>query len=603
MQRATRRAEREEDGGTTPDAPGVQGTPDSTSVQGTPDSTSVQGTPDSTSVQGTQALTRGIALLNLVAEARAPLRFAEIADLAGLARPTAHRILAALVEARMLRHDASTQTYALGARCLEMAHRVWEGFDLRATAAPELERLARLAGETARLAVLDADGVLYVDQREAAQEAVRLVNRVGARALPHASACGKAMLAQLPAAERRLLLDRLAPLAAPGPRTLTDRAALERELTLSAARGYALSLEEAAAGVNGVAAAVLDRRARPLGAICLVGPAFRLGEARLHALGREVIEAARRISGNAAQSAMTLTVAPRPAAVSPGVAVAVRAAALLGEGPLWHGGRLLWVDILAPAIHVSDPATGSDRVIAAEELVAALAPRRAGGVVAAARSGLRLLAEDGLGPVLAAPIAEGAALRLNDGKCDRAGRFWVGSLALDSTPDAGALHRIDADGSARVMQAGLHVANGIGFSPDDHVLYLADSGRRRIDRFDFDLARGSIANRRPFVAFAEGEGVPDGLTVDAEGGVWVALWDGWRVARYAPDGRLDRVVHLPVPRPTSCAFGGPGLATLYVTSARVRLSAAELAAAPLSGSVFAIDAGGARGLPEPDFAG
>lgn len=558
---------------------------------------------EAATVPGTQALTRGIALLGLVADAPAPLRFAEIADRAGLARPTAHRILAALVDARLLRHEPASQTYALGARFLEMAHRAWDGFDLRAIAAPELERLARLAGETARLAVLDGDGVLYVDQRDAEQEAVRLVNRVGARALPHASACGKAMLAQLPAAERRLLLERLMPLAAPGPRSITEPSALERELALVAARGYALSLEEASAGVNAVAAAVLDRRARPLGTICLVGPAFRLDEARLHALGREVMEAARRISGNAAQSAMTLTVAPRPASVSEGVTLAVRAEALLGEGPLWHEGRLHWVDILAPALHVSDPATGADSVIPVEEMVAALAPRRGGGLVAAARSGLRLLDSAGLQRVLAAPIAEGAALRLNDGKCDRAGRFWVGSLALDSTPDAGALHRIDATGQVRVMQAGLHVANGIGFSPDDARLYLADSGRRRIDVFDFDLASGRIANRRPFVTFAEGEGVPDGLTVDAEGGVWVALWDGWRVARYLPNGTLDRAVNLPVPRPTSCAFGGDNLATLFVTSARVRLSAAELAQAPLSGSVFAIDTGGPHGLPEPCFHG
>jgi sugar lactone lactonase YvrE/DNA-binding IclR family transcriptional regulator len=560
---------------------------------------------DQGAVPGTQALTRGIALLNLVADAPAPLRFTEIAERAGLARPTAHRILAALTEARLLRHDAASQTFALGPRFLEMAHRVWEGFDLRTTAAPELERLARLAGETARLAVLDGDGVLYVDQRDAEQEAVRLVNRVGARALPHASACGKAMLAQLAAAERAALLARLAPLAAPGPRTLTDAATLERELALSAARGYALSLEEAAAGVNAVAAAVLDARSRPLGAICLVGPAFRLGEARLHALGREVMEAARRISGNAARSAMTLAVAPRPAAVSPGVEIAVRAEALLGEGPLWSAReeRLLWVDILAPAIHVSDPATGEDRVVATEEMVAALAPRASGGFVAAARSGLRGFDGTALGPVIAAPIAEGAALRLNDGRCDAAGRFWVGSLALDSTPDAGALHRLDPDGGAQQVLAGLHVPNGLGFSPDGRRLYLADSARRRVDVFDFDATRGTLADRRPFVALAEGEGVPDGLAVDAQGGVWIALWDGWRVVRHAPDGTLERVVHLPVPRPTSCAFGGPGLGTLFVTSARVRLSAAQLAEAPLSGSVFAVDPGGTRGLPEHAFRG
>jgi sugar lactone lactonase YvrE/DNA-binding IclR family transcriptional regulator len=548
---------------------------------------------DSAAVPGTQALTRGLALLNLVADSPAPLRFTEIAERAGLARPTAHRILAALTEARLLRHEPVTQTYALGPRLLEMAHRVWEGFDLRATAAPELERLARLAGETARLAVLDGDGVLYVDQRDAEQEAIRLVNRVGARVPPQASAAGKAMLAQLPAAERRALLDRLAPETAE---------AIERDCTLSAARGYALSLEEAAAGVNAVAAAVLDRRARPLGAIALVGPAFRLPEAKLHALGREVMEAARRVSGNAAQSAMTLAVAPRPATVSPGVEVAVRAEALLGEGPLWSArdGRLLWADILAPAIHVSDPATGEDRLVVTDEMVAALAPRASGGFVAAARSGLRAFDGVSLGPVLAAPIAEGAALRLNDGRCDARGRFWVGSLALDSTPDAGALHRLDETG-ARVMQPGLHVPNGLGFSPDNARLYLADSARRRVDVFDFDLASGTIANRRAFVALADTSDVPDGLTVDAEGGVWIALWDGWRVVRYTPDGRLDREIHLPVPRPTSCCFGGADLGTLYVTSARVRLSATQLAEAPLSGSVFALDPGGSRGLPEHPY--
>ncbi len=551
---------------------------------------------DAPGIPGTQALTRGIGLLNLVADAPAPLRLSEIADRAGLARPTAHRILGALTEARLLRHDPATGTFALGPRFLEMAHRVWEGFDLRATAAPELERLARLAGETARLGVLDADAVLYVDQRDAEQVAIRLVNRVGARLPAHATAAGKAILAQLPAAERAALLDR----AAPG----RDPAATEREFALTAARGYALSLEEAAAGVNGVAAAVLDRRARPLGAICLVGPAFRLGEARLHALGREVMEAARRVSGNAAQSAMTLTVAPRPAAASPGVQVAVRAEALLGEGPVWSAalGRLLWVDILAPAIHISNPATGEDRVVATEEMVAALAPRASGGFVAAARSGLREFDGAGLGRVLAAPITQGAPLRLNDGRCDPRGRFWVGSLALDSTPDAGALHRLEAGGAARLMEAGLHVPNGIGFSPDGTRLYLADSARRRVDLFDFDAEAGTIAKRRPFVTLAEGEGVPDGLAVDAEGGVWIALWDGWRVVRHAPDGRLDRVVHLPVPRPTSCTFGGPDLATLYVTSARVRLSAAQLAEAPLSGSVFAFEPG-ARGLPDHPFAG
>lgn len=558
-----------------------------------------------TPVPGTQALTRGIALLGHVAESREPLRFVDLAAQARLSRPTVHRILAALVEARLLRLDPRDQTYRLGPRLFEMAHRVWDEFDLRGAAEPELERLTELAAETTRLGILDGAGVLYVDQRDAPQQAVRLTNRVGGRVEAHASACGKAMLAQLDPAGRARFLARLQPLSAPAPGTLTDAEALRRELDLTAARGYAVSLQEQSEGVNAVAAAVLDHRARPLGAICIVGPAYRLPESRLHALGREVIEAARRTSGNAGQSAMSLEVAPRPGTPSSGVEVAVKAEALLGEGPLWSAAdqRLYWVDILQPALHASDPATGADAVLPLAEMVSALAPRRRGGFIAAARSGLRVLDPGaGLGETLAVPEADRPGNRVNDGKCDRQGRFWVGTLALDATPDAGALYRIGANGAATAVVSGLHVANGLGFSPDGRRFYLADSARRRIDAFDVEPESGALSNRRVFAQWAEGQGTPNGLTVDAEGCVWVAIWDGWCVQRYDPAGAVRQRVHLPVPRPTSCAFGGPNLDTLFVTSARVRLSADQLREAPLSGSVFAVVAGVA-GLPEPGFAG
>jgi sugar lactone lactonase YvrE len=146
------------------------------------------------------------------------------------------------------------------------------------------------------------------------------------------------------------------------------------------------------------------------------------------------------------------------------------------------------------------------------------------------------------------------------------------------------------------------VSNGLGWSPDDRRFYFTDSGTRRIYVYDYDIETGAVAGRRTFVALPEGMGVPDGLAVDAEGFVWSAQWDGWCVTRYDPDGRVDRVINLPVPRPTSCAFGGPDLSTLYITSARIRLSAQQLAEAPLSGSVFAL-ATATRGLPETPFAG
>jgi ABC-type nitrate/sulfonate/bicarbonate transport system ATPase subunit len=168
-------------------------------------------------------------------------------------------------------------------------------------------------------------------------------------------------------------------------------------------------------------------------------------------------------------------------------------------------------------------------------------------------------------------------------------------MAIDTQPGEGSLYRLDTDGRVSRMDTGFHVSNGLGWSPDNRRFYFTDSGPKRIYVYDFDLEGGAVENRRTFVQVPDGVGVPDGLAVDAEGFVWSAHWDGWCVTRYDPDGKVDRVINLPVPRPTSCAFGGPDLTTLYITSARIRLSAGQLAEAPLSGSVFALQSG-IRGL-------
>ena len=554
-------------------------------------------------IPGAQALRRGLSLLDIVAE-RPGLRFTELADRSGLTRATAHRMLSTLVETGLLRADERDQSYHLGFRLFEMAHRVWDQFDLRSAAEPELERLRDLAGETVRLAILDSDEVLYVDQREASQT-VRLGNGVGARASIHASGAGKAILAYLDPPIREQVLNRLA-LRRFTPNSMTDRVALAQHLDLTKARGYAVSIEEQHIGVNSVAAAILDHRAHAIGAVAIVGPAYRLGLDRLHALGRDVMAAARRISGNAGQVAMSITINPRPLGPDrEDVSLAVPATAFLGEGPVWLAAerKLAFVDILAPAIIIADPQDGSFQVKPMPELVGAVVPRRRGGFLAAMQTGLKAVDLDsGAVGAIASPEAGKPGNRFNDGKCDRRGRFWGGTLAIDATPGHGSLYRLDADGRCALMDQGFHIANGLGWSPDDRLFYFTDSGTRRIYVYDFDPDTGAIENRRHFVEVPEGVGVPDGLTVDAEGFVWSAHWDGWCVTRYDPDGKVDRVINVPVPRPTSCAFGGPDLATLYVTSARIRLSAQQLAEAPLSGSVFAIQAG-MRGLPEAPFSG
>jgi len=554
------------------------------------------------SVPGTQALRKGIALLELVSTA--PMRFGELAMRTGLPKGTLHRILSTLIETRLLRFDKSSQTYRLGVRLFEMAHHVWDEFDLRGAAEPELERLSALTGEAVRLAILDRGEALYIDERASART-VRLAGGVGQRTAPHASGVGKAILAHLAPAERMTAVNALG-FARFTPNTITDREEFLRELDLIKGRGYAISSEEYATGVSSVAAAILDHRARAIGAVGIVIPSFRATADDLHALGREVIEASRRISGNAGQVAMSLQVHKKPlGADRPEVRTAIVASAFLGEGPFWSAaeGRLYWVDILAPSVMYAEAGRGTPTVVPMPELVSAIVPRRRGGFVATTQHGIKAIdLKTGATSAIADPEANRPGNRFNDARCDRRGRLWAGTLAIDTTPGEGSLYRLDPDGRINAMDTGFHVSNGLDFSPDDKRLYFTDTGKRRIYVYDFDLDSGNIANRRVFHELPEGVGTPNGLTVDAEGCVWSAQWDGWCVTRYDPDGQVERVVNLPVPRPTSCVFGGPHLETLYVTSARIRLSAQQLREAPLSGSVFAIDTG-VRGLAHTPFAG
>ena len=278
---------------------------------------------------------------------------------------------------------------------------------------------------------------------------------------------------------------------------------------------------------------------------------------------------------------------------------------MLGESPLWSPAEraLYFVDIKNPRLFRHDVAAGTTRITALAEPVGAIGLRRGGGLIAAARSGFAFIDAGGaLSPAFHRPDSETPRNRFNDGKCDRAGRFWAASMDDGEVDATGHLYCLDAGGQCRRLESGFVIGNGLGWNPDNRVFYFTDSARRRIYAYDFDIGAGTIANRRVFAAIADDAGFPDGLCVDSEGHVWSAHWDGWRVTRYAPDGRIVEVLRMPVPRPTSCAFGGADLATLFVTSARIGLDAAALAQAQHSGCVFAVQTG-ARGLPEPHFGG
>ena len=274
----------------------------------------------------------------------------------------------------------------------------------------------------------------------------------------------------------------------------------------------------------------------------------------------------------------------------------MRERAELGEGPTWDpaGGRLIWVDILSARVHTYDPSTGRRTVMATGQHVGAAKPRAGGGLVVVLRDGTGLYDADGAFSWLVHDPVPGR--RGNDAAVAPDGALWAGTMRYDEAAAGGSLSRIAADGTVSRLPDPVTVSNGTGWSPDGRLMYYTDTPTRRIDVFDVDGAR--VRDRRTFATVEQGAGWPDGLTVDAEGCVWTALWDGAALHRYSPDGRLDRVVELPVRRPTACAFGGPGLRDLYVSTARTGLDAPH----PLSGSLLVLpDAG--QGLPGTPFAG
>jgi sugar lactone lactonase YvrE len=284
---------------------------------------------------------------------------------------------------------------------------------------------------------------------------------------------------------------------------------------------------------------------------------------------------------------------PRARATGAGRATTVELAldvrADLGEGPCWDPfrGALAWVDINRSELHFFAPETGQDEVVDLGQAVGAVAPRASGGLVLALRDGFGLLDSETSRLELVAPVErENPLNRMNDGKCDPQGRFWAGTTALDGSAGAGSLYRFDPERGAVRMLSNVTISNGLDWSPDGTTMYYADSATQRVDRFDWDGELGTISNRTPLIEIPAPHGMPDGLTVDAEGFLWVALWDGSTIRRYSPEGRLDRVVEVPVARVTSCAFGGDDLRDLYITSASVGLGEDELERQPHAGGLF-----------------
>lgn len=288
---------------------------------------------------------------------------------------------------------------------------------------------------------------------------------------------------------------------------------------------------------------------------------------------------------------------------APAIEVASDAGAELGEGPVWdsRSSELAWVDITPGRVHFLD-VDGGERAVEVGQPVGAVVPRASGGHVLAVRDGFAALAGDGTVTSLAQVEHDVPGNRMNDGKCDRHGRLWAGTMAFDEAPGAGALYRLETDRTVTTILEGVTISNGLAWSLDDHTMYYIDTPTRRVDQLDYDPSSGAVENRRPLLEIPAQAGSPDGMALDSEGFLWVALYGGGAVRRYAPDGALDRVIELPATCVTSCAFGGRELEDLYITCARHGLSPQQLAREPLAGALFR-HRPGVRGLPTEAYAG
>ncbi len=277
----------------------------------------------------------------------------------------------------------------------------------------------------------------------------------------------------------------------------------------------------------------------------------------------------------------------------------------VGEGPCWDAatGTLLFVDVTPGVVYRYRPRDGRTTSFEVGQEVGAAIPRASGGLVLALRDGIAVAETESETPEIVAAIeGDNPGNRMNDAKCDPRGRLWAGTMAFDFAPGAAGLYRIDPDHGFTQVLDGATIANGLGWSPDGTKMYFIDSGENAVDVFDYDVEHGLATGRRRLITVPKEVGMPDGMAVDAEGHLWVAMFGDSRVQRYSPHGDVEQAIALPVTQVTSVAFGGDDLRDLYITSAAYALDEDARRGEPLAGATF-VCRPGIPGLPVAAFAG
>jgi IclR family transcriptional regulator, acetate operon repressor len=513
--------------------------------------------------EGTGSLEKALDVLDLVGNAPAGLSQNDISEQLALPRTTVYRLLATLVTRGFLRRDPVRKVYCLGFRCFEMARQTHAMPDLVAAAATELRALRDLTGETSYLATLEGSEVISLERYDGAHSQ-RSSAALGQRKPLYCTSQGKAILsAMAPEARDALVRDiTLKPLT---PYTHTDRRRLQADLKIIAARGWSMDDEEIVLGVRCVGAPVVDPGGHVRGAISVAGPAWRITRERAELLGPEVAEAARRIGAQMGKPSSVVGDPETMAIEGPW--------AFQGGLPRWcpTTGRLYWADLLAPALRCFDGS--QDRLLLNVEAPILGLAFRDGDLVLAHEAGVLRITPEGL----SAPLTTwpgGTLLAL----CNAPdGKLWA---AMATTQDGSVIGEIQPGGLFDPYWTLDELVQALCWDPAGEHLYATAPGSGSL----LMLRTGSSAVRR-LASLPKGSGRVSGLAIDAQGGAWTALRDGWSVVRVAPDGSLDRVMGLPVSCPTDVALAGE---RLYITTARQPVALDALEKAPLSGRLLCV---------------
>ncbi|MGV6872400.1 SMP-30/gluconolactonase/LRE family protein [Pseudochelatococcus sp. B33] len=537
--------------------------------------------------QGTNLLLKAIRVLELVGSANVPPRLTDVVRYTGLPPGTAHRILDTLVSERLLRRDEATKAFLLGPRLLQLARSAWEDMDVRAAAEPELDRLHAALGQTVTLALVSDDGLVLIDKREA-KDALRSSPPIGANLGLHCTAPGKAVLSSFDAARRQEAIRKLE-LNPVTPNTITDVETLKANVEIAAVRHFAVDDGESMIGVRGCAAPILDQRGQPVGALGYTGSTQTLALEECDEIGLQLAKAAENISWNLGfnpPERWTEFVVSRPSdAVEPLGSIK----AFMGSDPHWSAPRqgVFWVDRMQPGVFFTKLDGSERRIMHSVPARGVLLSKT--GLILVLPGGLHWLdIESGEVSQKGRPIAQPDE-RYVKARCDARGRLWITTMDQTLSRRSGKLYRVDPDLSSHCMADNMLFPLGIAWSPANDRIYFSDGPQRKIFTARFDLETGTLSDTKVFVTIPEDMGRPTGLAVDQEGFVWNTLSEGWRVIRIAPDGGIDKVIYLPIPSPVDCAFGGPHLKSLIITTARRGIPETRLPEVPMSGALLSFD--------------